>query len=78
MTESFTLKTKSTEKTIWQAGELLPQYQKKFGFTEFAGTLNKITEMEKGKLAPTDSRNRPDLQLYEKGDTDTAETLKTN
>ena len=75
-TESFTLKTKSTEKTIWQAGELLPQYQKKFGFTEFAGTLNKITEMEKGKLAPTDSRNRPDLQLYEKGDTDTAETLK--
>ena len=77
-TESFTLKTKSTEKTIWQAGELLPQYQKKFGFTEFAGTLNKITEMEKGKLAPTDSRNRPDLQLYEKGDTDTAETLKTN
>ena len=34
--------------------------------------------MEKGKLAPTDSRNRPDLQLYEKGDTDTAETLKTN
>ncbi|CAX42208.1 oxysterol-binding protein, putative [Candida dubliniensis CD36] len=75
-TESFTLKTKTTEKTIWQAGELLPQYQKKFGFTEFAGTLNKITEIEKGKLAPTDSRNRPDLQLYEKGDTDTAETLK--
>ncbi|EER35606.1 conserved hypothetical protein [Candida tropicalis MYA-3404] len=75
-TESFKLKTKSTEKTIWQAGELLPNYQKKFGFTKFSGTLNKITEMERGKMAPTDSRNRPDLQAYEKGDVDNAEDLK--
>ena len=70
------MKTKSTEKTIWQAGELLPNYQKKFGFTKFSGTLNKITEMERGKMAPTDSRNRPDLQAYEKGDVDNAEDLK--
>ncbi|RCK62512.1 Oxysterol-binding 3 [Candida viswanathii] len=75
-TESFKLKTKSTEKTIWQAGELVPNYQKKFGFTKFSGTLNKITEMEKGQIAPTDSRYRPDLQAYEKGDVDTAEDLK--
>ncbi|KAF6071351.1 Oxysterol-binding family protein [Candida albicans] len=45
-TESFTLKTKSTEKTIWQAGELLPQYQKKFGFTEFAETLKNKLEQD--------------------------------
>ncbi|CAK9441275.1 uncharacterized protein LODBEIA_P51440 [Lodderomyces beijingensis] len=75
-TEKFTLKTSSTEKTIWQAGELLPNYQKKYGFTTFAGTLNKITEMEQGQIPPTDSRNRPDLQAYEKGDVDTAENLK--
>lgn len=75
-TESFKLKTKSTEKTIWQAGELLPNYQKKFGFTKFSGTLNKITDIEKDKMAPTDSRNRPDLQAYEKGNVDAAEDLK--
>ncbi|KAL6452016.1 OSH3 Oxysterol-binding protein 3 [Candida maltosa Xu316] len=75
-TESFTLKTNTTEKTIWEAGELLPNFQKKFGFTKFAGTLNKITPLEKGKMAPTDSRHRPDLQLYEQGDTEESETLK--
>ena len=75
-TEKFILKTKSTEKSIWQAGELLPNYQKKYGFTTFAGTLNKITEMEQGFIPPTDSRFRPDLQAYEKGDADTAEELK--
>ncbi|KAI5955254.1 OSH3 [Candida jiufengensis] len=75
-TQNFTLKTNSTEKTIWQAGELLPNYQKKYGFTTFAGTLNKITEMEQGKIPPTDSRFRPDLQAYEKGNVDQAEELK--
>ncbi|KAI5966130.1 OSH3 [Candida margitis] len=76
-TEKFTLKTNSTEKSIWQTGELLPNYQKKYGFTVFAGTLNKITEMEQGAIPPTDSRLRPDLQAYEKGDADKAEELKT-
>lgn len=75
-TEKFILKTKSTEKSIWQAGELLPNYQKKYGFTTFAGTLNKITEMEQGFIPPTDSRLRPDLQAYEQGDADKAEELK--
>ncbi|CAL1216134.1 unnamed protein product [Candida parapsilosis] len=75
-TEKFILKTKSTEKSIWHAGELLPNYQKKYGFTTFAGTLNKITEMEQGFIPPTDSRFRPDLQAYEQGDADRAEELK--
>ncbi|RLV96369.1 Oxysterol-binding protein 3 [Spathaspora sp. JA1] len=75
-TESFTLKTNTTEKCIWEAGDLLPQSDKKFGFTLFAGTLNKITDMERGSVAPTDSRLRPDLQQFEKGNVDKAEELK--
>lgn len=75
-TESMTLKTNSTEKVIWTAGELLPNCEKKFGFTEFAGTLNKITPVEKGQLPPMDSRLRPDMQVYEKGEVSQAEKLK--
>lgn len=75
-TETLTLKTKSTEKLIWTCGKLLPNSQKKFGFTEFAGTLNKITELEKDQLAPTDSRLRPDMKAYEGGDLSTAERVK--
>lgn len=75
-TNSMTLKTNSTEKTIWTAGELLPNANKKFGFTTFAGSLNKITPIEEGQLPPTDSRLRPDLQAYEKGDVPKAESLK--
>lgn len=75
-TDSLTLKTHTTERTIWSVGELMPNPAKKFGFTKFAGTLNKITEVEKGKIPPTDSRFRPDLQVYLKGDVDVAEELK--
>lgn len=77
-TESLTLKTNTTEKQIWTAGRLLPNAEKKFGFTEFAGTLNKITELEDGYLAPTDSRLRPDMSSYEKGDLEKAEQLKNS
>ncbi|KAG7666002.1 OSH3 [[Candida] subhashii] len=75
-TDSFTLKAGSAEKCIWEAGELLPQTNKKYGFTSFAGTLNVITDIEKGLMAPTDSRLRPDLQHFIRGDVDTAEDLK--
>ncbi|GEQ66552.1 hypothetical protein JCM33374_g215 [Metschnikowia sp. JCM 33374] len=75
-TESMTLKTNSTEKLIWTVGELLPQCEKKFGFTKYAGSLNKITTIEKGKLPPTDSRFRPDMQAYENGNVKEAEALK--
>lgn len=73
-TESLTLKTNTTEKTIWESGKLLPP--KRFGFTEFAATLNKSTLLEKGKLAPTDSRLRPDMSTYEQGNIEEAEKLK--
>lgn len=73
-TESLTLKTNSTEKLIWECGELLPP--KHYGYTDFAATLNKVTAIEKDKLAPTDSRLRPDMRVYEKGDIPEAERLK--
>lgn len=75
-TESMTLKTNSTEKSIWTAGDLLPDSEKKFGFTKYAGTLNKITSIEKGHLPHTDSRFRPDMHAYEMGNVTSAETLK--
>lgn len=75
-TESMTLKTHTVEKEIWTAGALLPNYEKKFGFTEFTGTLNKITVIEKDKLPPTDSRYRPDMKVYINGEIEKAEELK--
>ncbi|KAK6465254.1 Oxysterol-binding protein-domain-containing protein [Scheffersomyces coipomensis] len=75
-TESLTLKTNTTEKLIWECGELLPNAVKKFGFTEFAGQLSKISPIEKGKIAPTDSRLRPDMQIYLKGELEKAEEVK--
>lgn len=75
-TDSMTLKTNSTEKLIWTAGSLLPKSEKKFGFTEFAGSLNKITLIERGQIPPNDSRFRPDMQVYEKGELENAEKLK--
>lgn len=73
-TESLTLKTNSTEKLIWECGALLPP--KHYGFTEFAATLSKITAIEKDKMAPTDSRLRPDMKVYEQGNIPEAEELK--
>lgn len=75
-TESMTLKTGTVEKTIWTAGPLLSNWEKKFGFTKYVGTLNKITKIEEGLLPPTDSRLRPDMLAYSKGDIATAEKLK--
>lgn len=75
-TESMTLKTHTTEKTIWTAGKLLDGYEKKFGFTEFAGSLGKITSIEENHLPPNDSRLRPDIHAYSRGNIEEAETLK--
>lgn len=75
-TESMTLKTNNTEKVIWTAGNLLPNCEKKFGFTEFAGSLNKITLIEEDYIPPCDSRLRPDMRAYENGNVSKAELLK--
>ncbi|WPK27788.1 hypothetical protein PUMCH_005188 [Australozyma saopauloensis] len=75
-TELMTLKTHTVEKEIWTAGALLPNFEKKFGFPEFTGTLNKITSIEQDKLPATDSRFRPDMKVYSNGEIENAESLK--
>lgn len=75
-TELMTLKTNTIEKEIWTAGALLPNCEKKFGFPEFTGSLNKITSIERDNLPPTDSRFRPDMLVYSNGEIEKAEILK--
>jgi hypothetical protein len=62
--------------TIWSVGPLVENASKHYGMTLFAAQLNEITEVEKGKIAPTDSRLRPDQIALEKGDHEAAEHLK--
>jgi hypothetical protein len=61
---------------IWHAGDLVDNAPQRYGFTTFAASLNEITDVEKGKLPPTDSRLRPDQRYAERGDLDEAETWK--
>jgi oxysterol-binding protein-related protein 3/6/7 len=63
--------------TIWSAGSLVDNSPKHYGMTTFAASLNEITEVEKDKLPPTDSRLRPDQRALEDGNYDKAEELKT-
>ena len=62
--------------SIWTAGALVESAPKHYGMTLFGAQLNEITEVEKGTIAPTDSRLRPDQIALEKGDHETAEHLK--
>jgi hypothetical protein len=64
------------KKFIWKAGNLVPRSQSKYGFTEWAASLNEVTSIENDSIAPTDSRLRPDQRLYEDGDIDGAEIHK--
>lgn len=65
-----------TDEKIWEVGELVPNSERKYGFTKFAANLNEITELELNNLPPTDSRLRPDLRLYENGEIEKAEIMK--
>lgn len=59
---------KSKLNVLWTAKPPgIQDYAKYFGFTKFATELNELTELELGKLPLTDTRLRPDQQLYEKG-----------
>ncbi|RMZ82207.1 hypothetical protein DV738_g1825, partial [Chaetothyriales sp. CBS 135597] len=66
----------ATKKSVWTAGPLVQQAPKHYGMTLFAASLNEVTDVEKGHLAPTDSRLRLDQQALERGDHDKAEELK--
>ncbi|KAM5369606.1 hypothetical protein ACJZ2D_008965 [Fusarium nematophilum] len=61
---------------IWRVSSLVENAAQTYGFTTFAASLNEVTEIEKGKLPPTDSRLRPDQRVYEQGKIDEAEELK--
>jgi hypothetical protein len=66
-----------TKKTIWSVGSLVDQASKHYGLTSFAATLNEVTDIERGKLPPTDSRLRADQILLEQGNYNEAEEVKT-
>lgn len=69
--------TPQTDKPpLWQVEELPPDVGKRYGFTTFAAQLNETTPLEKNKVAPTDSRLRPDQRLLEENDFEQAESLK--
>lgn len=74
VTESGNRQT--TDNPIWTVADLAPDAAKRYGFTDFAASLNEITEIEEGKLPLTDSRLRPDQRAVEDGDLDTAESVK--
>lgn len=61
---------------IWHVGNLVDNPAQTYGMTAFAASLNEITEIEKGKLPPTDCRLRPDQRLAEQGNLDEAEIWK--
>ncbi|KAI1619812.1 Oxysterol-binding protein-domain-containing protein [Exophiala viscosa] len=77
-TNSLQLKEpgKLARSTVWSVGPLVENAPKHYGMTLFAAQLNETTEIEQGKLPPTDSRLRPDQVALEQGDHDQAETLK--
>lgn len=61
---------------VWRAGALVKGAETRYGFTAFAATLNEITEIERGRMAATDSRLRPDQRAAEDAELDRAEELK--
>lgn len=61
---------------IWKVGKLIDGHDQRYGFTEFAASLNEVTEIEKDKMCITDSRLRRDQRALEEGDVDAAEEYK--
>ena len=52
---------------LWKAKQIPPDSDDSYGFSQFAVELNEITELERGKLPSTDTRNRPDQRFFENG-----------
>jgi hypothetical protein len=67
---------KSGGEEIWHVGSMVDNPAQTYGLTAFAASLNEITDIEKGKLPPTDCRLRPDQRLAEQGNLDEAENWK--
>eukprot|EP00123_Amoebidium_parasiticum_P016706 comp23550_c0_seq2/m.39764 comp23550_c0_seq2/g.39764 ORF comp23550_c0_seq2/g.39764 comp23550_c0_seq2/m.39764 type:complete len:735 (-) comp23550_c0_seq2:217-2421(-) len=61
----------------WVKQPLPPKSAQQFNFSRFTMLLNEMRDEYKGVIAPTDSRYRPDLHLYEEGNLDQAQDEKT-
>lgn len=60
--------TETEETMIWERNPEIPDADKQFYFTNFALQLNYLNEDLLKKVAPTDSRLRPDQRSLEFGD----------
>jgi hypothetical protein len=67
---------KGSGNEIWRIGKLVDDASHTYGLTTFAASLNEITDVEEGKLPPTDCRLRPDQRFAEQGNLDEAEIWK--
>lgn len=64
---------------VWAVKPMVENASKHYGWPVFAAQLNEITELEKNRLPPNDSRLRPDLRIYEQQkDVEYAEKVKLN
>lgn len=66
----------SSYRRLWECNEFPHDAVDHYGFSSFAIQLNEISDTERGWIAPTDSRYRPDIRALEEGDVDTAESEK--
>uniref|UniRef100_A0A671EG85 Oxysterol-binding protein n=1 Tax=Rhinolophus ferrumequinum TaxID=59479 RepID=A0A671EG85_RHIFE len=61
---------------IWKPNSMPPDYERNFGFTQFALELNELTAELKRSLPSTDTRLRPDQRYLEEGNVQAAEAQK--
>ncbi|XP_003786495.1 oxysterol-binding protein-related protein 7 [Otolemur garnettii] len=61
---------------IWKPNSMPPDYERNFGFTQFALELNELTAELKRSLPSTDTRLRPDQRYLEEGNIQAAEAQK--
>lgn len=55
---------------LWEIEPRAENFAEQYGLTKFAINLNHLPPKLEKKIAPTDSRFRPDLRAYENGDID--------
>ncbi|XP_066484044.1 oxysterol-binding protein-related protein 7 [Tiliqua scincoides] len=63
-------------KCIWRPNLMPRDYEKNYGFTQFALELNELTPELKRLLPSTDTRLRPDQRYLEEGNVQAAESQK--
>ncbi|XP_060636885.2 oxysterol-binding protein-related protein 7 isoform X1 [Anolis sagrei] len=63
-------------KCIWRPNPMPRDYEKNYGFTQFALELNELTPELKRLLPSTDTRLRPDQRYLEEGNAQAAESQK--